>query len=141
MRLLLVEDDVTLGDAVRAYLRSQGHVVDWLTDIKGARAAAAERFDAILLDWRLPDGSGVDWLRELRAGTEHRQTPILMLPRGTACPIASKVWTQAPTITWSSRFSWRSSQPGSEPLRGVSPARPVRPWITAGSVSTRQRAV
>jgi two-component system, OmpR family, response regulator len=79
MRLLLVEDDVTLGDAVRAYLRSQGHVVDWLTDIKGARAAAAEKFDVILLDWRLPDGSGVDWLRELRAGTEHRQTPILML--------------------------------------------------------------
>ena len=79
MRLLLVEDDITLGDAVRAYLRSQGHVVDWLTDIKGARAAAAEKFDVILLDWRLPDGSGVDWLRELRASPEHRQTPILML--------------------------------------------------------------
>lgn len=80
MRLLLVEDDLTLGDAVRAYLRSQGHVVDWVTNVAGAVAAFEERFDVILLDWRLPDGSGVEWLRRLRArGGEHGQTPVLML--------------------------------------------------------------
>jgi two-component system OmpR family response regulator len=80
VRLLLVEDDLTLGDAVRAYLRSQGHVVDWVTNVAGAGAAFEERFDVILLDWRLPDGSGVEWLRRLRArGGEHGQTPVLML--------------------------------------------------------------
>ncbi len=80
MRLLLVEDDLTLGDAVRAYLRTQGHVVDWVTTVADARAAFEERFDVILLDWRLPDGSGVEWLRRLRArGGEHGQTPVLML--------------------------------------------------------------
>lgn len=80
MRLLLVEDDLTLGDAVRAYLRSQGHVVDWVTNVAGASVAFEERFDVILLDWRLPDGSGVEWLRRLRArGGEHGRTPVLML--------------------------------------------------------------
>jgi two-component system OmpR family response regulator len=80
MRLLLVEDDLTLGDAVREFLRSQGHVADWVTTVADARAAFEEEFDAILLDWRLPDGSGVDWLRRLRAkGGESGQTPVLML--------------------------------------------------------------
>lgn len=80
MRLLLVEDDLTLGDAVREFLRSQGHVVDWVTTVADSRAAFEEKFDVILLDWRLPDGSGVEWLRRLRAkGGEHGQTPVLML--------------------------------------------------------------
>jgi two-component system OmpR family response regulator len=80
MRLLLVEDDTTLGDAVRAFLQSLGHVVDWVKDVAGARDAAGASFDAILLDWRLPDGSGVEWLRHLRVhGGEHRHTPVLLL--------------------------------------------------------------
>lgn len=80
MRLLLVEDDVTLGDAVRAYLNSQGHVVDWVTDVAGANRAVETSFDAILLDWRLPDGSGVEWLRRLRHRSgDHGQTPVLLL--------------------------------------------------------------
>lgn len=80
MRLLLVEDDLTLGDAVRAYLTSSGHVVDWVTDLAGARAATVEHFDAILLDWNLPDGSGIDWLRTLRTRSgEAGQTPVLLL--------------------------------------------------------------
>lgn len=80
MRLLLIEDDLTLGDAVRAFLQAQGHVVDWVTCVADARAATEEKFDVILLDWRLPDGSGVDWLRRYRAtGGEHGQTPVLML--------------------------------------------------------------
>lgn len=80
MRLLLVEDDVTLGDAVREYLAAQGHVVDWAKCVADARAAAFEPFDAILLDWRLPDGSGVDWLRGLRASPgANQRAPVLLL--------------------------------------------------------------
>ena len=80
MRLLLVEDDLTLGDAVRAFLKTRGHAVDWVTTVANARAAAESAFEVILLDWRLPDGSGVDWLRQLRSGHgENRHTPVLML--------------------------------------------------------------
>lgn len=80
MRLLLVEDDRTLGDAVCAHLQADGHVVDWVTRLAQARAASAAEFDAILLDWQLPDGSGVQWLRELRAQRgANRTRPVLML--------------------------------------------------------------
>lgn len=80
MRLLLVEDDPVLGDAVRTFLHAQGEVVDWATTLKEARAAVVEPFDAILLDWNLPDGSGVQWMRGLRARTQaNDRTPILLL--------------------------------------------------------------
>ena len=80
MRLLLVEDDATLGDAVRDYLAGMGHVVDWSTCLTRAREAVTEPFDVILLDWRLPDGSGIEWLRALRARDGlNRDTPVLVL--------------------------------------------------------------
>lgn len=80
MRLLLVEDDLTLGDAVRAFLKARGHAIDWVTTVADARAAAESAFEVILLDWRLPDGSGVDWLRQLRSGLgDNRHTPVLLL--------------------------------------------------------------
>jgi len=77
MRLLLVEDDDILGEALRDYLRAEGHAVDWFRDLQQADAARGEPFDAWLLDWQLPDGSGLDWLRARRAKGE--TTPALML--------------------------------------------------------------
>ncbi len=67
MRLLLLEDDPTLGEGLRDFLRSDGHLVDWCTTLAQARMHVSEPFDVWLLDWNLPDGSGVDWLRSLRA--------------------------------------------------------------------------
>ncbi|UUX97224.1 response regulator transcription factor [Aquabacterium sp. J223] len=77
MRLLLVEDDELLGDGLRDFLRGEGHVVDWCRSVAEARALADEPFDAWLLDWQLPDGSGLDLLRSLRAAG--LATPALML--------------------------------------------------------------
>ena len=80
MRILLVEDDPVLGDAVRAYLQNDGEVVDWVTRVAEARSAVLESLDAILLDWNLPDGSGVAWLRDLRARpAKNERTPVLLL--------------------------------------------------------------
>lgn len=67
MRLLLLEDDAILGEALRDYLRSEGHLVDWCIRVEQARGLVREPYDAWLVDWNLPDGSGVDWLRSLRA--------------------------------------------------------------------------
>ena len=77
MRLLLLEDDPLLGDGLRDYLLGDGHVVDWCQSLCEAQALQGEPFDALLVDWQLPDGSGLDWLRARRALGDH--TPALML--------------------------------------------------------------
>ena len=66
MRLLLLEDDPVLGEGLRDYLRTEGHVVDWCLRVRDASLLVNEPYDALLIDWQLPDGSGLDWLRRLR---------------------------------------------------------------------------
>jgi two-component system OmpR family response regulator len=77
MRLLLLEDDDILGEGLRDYLRAEGHGVDWFRGLAAADAVRGEPFDAWLIDWQLPDGSGLDWLRARRARGD--TTPALML--------------------------------------------------------------
>ena len=77
MRLLLLEDDPLLGEGLRDYLRTEGHVVDWCRSIAEAGRIGGEPVDALLIDWQLPDGSGLDWLRARRVRGD--LTPALML--------------------------------------------------------------
>jgi len=78
MRLLLVEDDSMVGEAVRRGLRQQGHAVDWVRDAASANdAAAGEPYEVVLLDLGLPDGSGLDVLRRLRR--RGARVPVLIL--------------------------------------------------------------
>ena len=77
MRLLLLEDDDILGDGLQAFLRAEGHQVDWCRALADAEALRGEPYDALLVDWQLPDGSGLDWLRKRRAHGD--ATPALML--------------------------------------------------------------
>ncbi|QHC36729.1 response regulator transcription factor [Komagataeibacter xylinus] len=68
MRILIVEDETDLGAAVLERVRQAGHAVDWFTTIEEARAALATvAYDFMLLDLGLPDGSGRDLLRGVRA--------------------------------------------------------------------------
>ena len=66
MRLLLVEDDLILGGGLRDFLISDGYVVDWGVTLAQAKTLISEPYDALLIDWNLPDGSGVEWLKSLR---------------------------------------------------------------------------
>ena len=77
MRLLLIEDDSILGEGLRDFLRLDKHVVDWCRSLHQARALQAEPYDALLVDWQLPDGSGLAWLKARRAAGD--ATPALML--------------------------------------------------------------
>ncbi|OGV26747.1 MAG: DNA-binding response regulator [Legionellales bacterium RIFCSPHIGHO2_12_FULL_37_14] len=78
MRLLLVEDDLHLGEAVKEGLIQQGFVVDWLVDgLAAKRAVQTEHFDLILLDLSLPKLSGLEFLRSFR--TNGGTTPVLVL--------------------------------------------------------------
>jgi two-component system OmpR family response regulator len=77
MRLLLLEDDPLLGEGLRDFLRTEGHVVDWFVRLLDVAARGAEPYDALLVDWQLPDGSGLDWVRTLRRNGV--ATPVIML--------------------------------------------------------------
>ena len=77
MRLLLIEDDPLLGEGLRDYLRADGHRVDWCERLAATEALRDEPYDAWLIDWQLPDGSGVNWLRARRARED--ETPALLL--------------------------------------------------------------
>jgi two-component system OmpR family response regulator len=77
MRLLLLEDDRILGEGLQDFLQTEGHVVDWCQNLSQARALSNEPYDALLVDWQLPDGSGVDWVRTLRR--QGQSAPVLML--------------------------------------------------------------
>jgi len=77
MRLLLIEDDEILGEGLRDYLGADGQRVDWCRSLGEVASYRGEPYDALLVDWQLPDGSGLDWLRRQRADGD--RTPALML--------------------------------------------------------------
>lgn len=67
MRVLLVEDDDVLGDALNASLKNAGYVVDWAKDGKYADLALRDQvYDAAILDLGLPKIDGMEILRKLR---------------------------------------------------------------------------
>lgn len=77
MRLLLVEDDPMIGEAVRDLLRAEGYAVDWANDGDMADAAlATQAYDLVLLDLGLPRRDGLAVLRDLRARKD--RTPVLI---------------------------------------------------------------
>src|SRR5512134_1116862 len=78
MRILVIEDDLLLGDALQAGLRGNGFAVEWLRDGEaGAAALAADPFDAIVLDLGLPRLDGRRLLEQCRARGD--RTPVLVL--------------------------------------------------------------
>ena len=83
MRLLLVEDDAKLANAVCRGLRAEGYAVDHALDGEGALAdAQVWDYDAVVLDLMLPRRDGFDVCRALRERGDG--VPILMLTaRGT----------------------------------------------------------
>lgn len=78
MRILMVEDAIDLAEGVIAHLARSGLACDLAGSVEDARDfRAVQRYDAIVLDINLPDGSGLTFLRELRTAAD--RTPVLML--------------------------------------------------------------
>ena len=76
MRILVVEDDALLGDAIQAGLKQSGYAVDWMKDgVSAEQALTTEPYAAVVLDLGLPRLSGLEVLRRLRS----RSTPIPVL--------------------------------------------------------------
>ena len=78
MKILVIEDDPTVGQFVKRGLEEQRWVVDLVADgEQGERRAASEQYDLLILDMRLPGKSGLDVLHALRARGFER--PVLVL--------------------------------------------------------------
>jgi two-component system response regulator TctD len=78
VRILLVEDNADLADAIIRRMRRSGHAVDWQSDgVKAASVLKYQAFDLVVLDIGLPRLNGLSLLANLRERGD--ATPVLML--------------------------------------------------------------
>jgi len=78
VQILLVDDEVALTDPLSRILRQQGYGVDIVHDgLEGWRLAAQGQYDLLILDWMLPQKTGLEICQELRSQGD--TTPVLFL--------------------------------------------------------------
>jgi two-component system response regulator QseB len=78
MRILLAEDDQSLGEGLTLGLRQLGHTVDWVMDGEAVeQALITENLDALILDLGLPRQDGLHVLEKLRK--QGKDLPVLIL--------------------------------------------------------------
>jgi two-component system response regulator QseB len=78
MRILIIEDDLLLGDGLSSGLHSLGFSPDWICEPVAAwHALMGEDYDAVVLDLGLPKEDGISLLSRLRA--RHDPVPVLIL--------------------------------------------------------------
>lgn len=78
MRVLLIEDDPMIGEAVQAALKDASYAADWVMDGAHALSAfAAQPYDLVLLDLGLPGRDGIDVLASIRA--KDREVPLIVV--------------------------------------------------------------
>ncbi|MCB9072271.1 MAG: response regulator [Bdellovibrionaceae bacterium] len=78
MRILVVEDDKVIGDGILQALQMQNYAVDWVEDVESALTAImANKYEFVILDVGLPDGTGFDVLKNLR--DSKNSVPVLIL--------------------------------------------------------------
>jgi two-component system phosphate regulon response regulator PhoB len=84
-RILIVEDEPAIRDLLAINLRHAGFEPLHAPDAASARAQIdAALPDLVLLDWMLPDQSGIEIARKLRSDTRTREMPIIMLTARSA---------------------------------------------------------
>ncbi len=140
MRILVIEDDPTVGQYVKRGLEEQRWSVDLVADgEEGERRAGSEAYDLVVLDMRLPGKSGLELLHSLRARGFERPVLVLTAQDAVDAKVTALRAGADDYVTRSrsrSRSCWRVSRqsPG---VRARSPRRrsPSATWC-----STRRRA-
>jgi DNA-binding response OmpR family regulator len=78
VRLLVVEDDVSLGRVIVRGLTEDGHAVDWVRTLAAARQhVTVNAYHLVVLDLGLPDGDGLTLCRELRSAGNSSRVLVL----------------------------------------------------------------
>ncbi len=68
-KLIVIEDDPDLREHVADFLSFQHHQVETAKNCREARdKLSLSSFDVLIVDWELPDGTGIDIIREFRSG-------------------------------------------------------------------------
>jgi len=75
--ILIVEDDDNLGDSIKKILEQEGMKTFLAKSLDVARTCLISEFNVIILDWMLPDGQGIDLLKDLRS--KGHSIPVIML--------------------------------------------------------------
>src|SRR5690606_25246407 len=82
-RLLIVDDEQSVRDFLRLLFEDSGYAIQEADSVRGARRLLDRlRFDVALCDLKMPDGSGLDLLREIRA-QDSSTSVILMTAHGS----------------------------------------------------------
>jgi DNA-binding NtrC family response regulator len=88
-KLLLVEDDTAALFGYERYLAKNGYTTKSAGTLEGARSAiATDRFDAIVLDLKLPDGDAMGWLPEIKKA--YPTLPVIVITGSSDIPTAVK---------------------------------------------------
>jgi DNA-binding response OmpR family regulator len=77
-KILLVEDDASLGPALQKTLDIEGYKVTLCPNLAAAREQNFSQYSLVLLDWMLPDGQGIDLIKDI-----NKAAPIIMLTART----------------------------------------------------------
>lgn len=79
-KILVVEDEEPIRQMLLIVLKNAGFDVQCAKDVREAREFIAESMpDLILLDWMLPDLSGIDWCRQLKKDPSLNELPVILL--------------------------------------------------------------
>jgi two-component system phosphate regulon response regulator PhoB len=114
-RILVVEDEKPIRDLIAFGLRRAGYDVREAEDCREARARIVDvRPDLMLIDWMLPDMSGLELTRSLKRAKDTEEIPVIMLTARAEEQDKVSGWKAGPTTTSSSRFlranCWRASR-------------------------------
>ena len=132
MKILVIEDDPTVGQYVKRGLEQQMWGVDLVADgDEGERLAASEAYDLVILDMRLPGRSGLEVLHAIRA--RGYQQPVLVLTAH-----AEEEYL-VPVVEARSTFVRATESSNSGSRQGVK-ERPGPPSASAHSASSSRQA-
>lgn len=80
LNVLLIEDETLFAKSVLRRLQREGHTGTIMDTLEAGRSALKAKLpDVLLLDVRLPDGSGLDLLKEIRANASWQALPVVMM--------------------------------------------------------------
>ena len=103
--ILVVEDEPAIRELIAIHLNHADFQVQLAERADIAETAVQQMLpDAVILDWMLPDGSGIALAKKFRANERTRNLPIIMLTAARMKTTRFQVWKLAPTITLPSRF-------------------------------------